>query len=73
MAKKIAEAGLPDRCVPHGGARRPLGELAEAGCSTHQIMSITGHKSLIEVERYTKAAQQRRLSKQAMKISEGGS
>ena len=32
--------------------------LAEAGCSTHQIASITGHRSLKQIERYTEAANQ---------------
>jgi integrase len=41
--------------------------LAEAGCTTHQIMAVTGHKSLSEVERYTKAAQQKRLAQEAFK------
>jgi hypothetical protein len=40
--------------------------LAEAGCSPHQIMAITGHKSLKEVEVYTKAAGQKGLAKSAM-------
>jgi hypothetical protein len=30
--------------------------LAEAGATSHQIMAITGHQSVDEVERYTKAA-----------------
>ena len=32
----------------------------------HKIMAITGHESLKEVERYTKAAEQKRLAKSAM-------
>ena len=32
----------------------------------HEIMVITVHKSLKEVERYTKAAEQKRLAKSAM-------
>jgi len=30
------------------------------------IMAITGHKSLSEVQNYTKAAEQKRLARQAM-------
>jgi hypothetical protein len=33
---------------------------------SHEIASITGHASLAEVSRYTKAADQRRLGPQAM-------
>jgi hypothetical protein len=40
--------------------------LAEAGCSAHEIAAITGHKTLKEVERYTKSAEQARLARQAI-------
>ena len=30
--------------------------LAEIGCTAHEIAAITGHSTLGEVERYTKAA-----------------
>lgn len=54
--------------------RRTASSVAVVPLDKQQIMSITGHKSLTEVERYTKAAaQQKILSKQAMKLSEGGS
>jgi enterobacteria phage integrase len=56
MADAIKAAELPDRCVPHGLRKAAARRLAEAGCTTHEIASITGHKSLKEVERYTQAA-----------------
>src|SRR5450631_2255442 len=60
-------AGLPKRCTMHGlrkgGARR----LAEAGATPHEIMAITGHKTLSEVERYTKAVDRNRLAETAIK------
>ncbi|WP_451994915.1 hypothetical protein [Azospirillum argentinense] len=40
--------------------------MAEAGASTRQIMAITGHASLSEVERYTREAEQRQLAADAM-------
>lgn len=59
------KAGLP-QCSSHG-LRKLMGKrLAEAGASTHEIASVLGHKSLQEAQKYTKAAEQRRLSKQAM-------
>ena len=67
MADKIAAAGLPDLCVTHGLRKAAARLLAEAGCTTHQIMAVTGHKSLSEVERYTKGAQQKRLAEEAFK------
>ena len=63
-------AGLP-QCSAHGLRKAGATRLANAGCSTDQIKAITGHKSLSEVERYTKAADQRRLARQAMTIQVG--
>jgi integrase len=60
-------AGLPQRCVFHGLRKAALTRLADAGCSVHEIAAISGHKTLKEVERYTKAADQARLARNAMK------
>jgi integrase len=67
MADKIGEARLPDRCVTHGLRKAAGRRLAEAGCSTKEIAAILGHESLKEVERYTKAAEQKRLAAAAMR------
>jgi len=40
--------------------------LAEAGCSVYEIMSVTGHKSITEVERYTREASQKKLAPAAL-------
>lgn len=53
------EAKLP-QCSAHGLRKASAARLAELGCSVHEIMSITGHDSVSEVQRYTKAASQRR-------------
>ncbi|WP_442859439.1 tyrosine-type recombinase/integrase [Bosea sp. Tri-49] len=53
MADAIDAAGLPERCVTHGIRKAAARRLAEAGCTAHEIASITGHKSLNEVQRYT--------------------
>lgn len=66
MADAIGEAGLPDRCVLHGLRKAAARCLAEAGCSTHEIMAITGHKTLAEVQRYTEAVEQEGLAKKAI-------
>jgi integrase len=60
MKQAAAEAGLSSHCLPHG--RR----LAESGASAKQIASISGHKTLREIERYTDAADQKRLSRAAI-------
>jgi integrase len=66
MSTAIREAGLLGRCKPHGLRKAAARRLAEAGCSASEIMAITGHKTLAEVERYTRAAEQERLARQAM-------
>ncbi len=59
------EAGLR-HCSAHGLRKACATRLANAGCTPEQIKSITGHKTLSEVARYTKAADQDRNAKQAM-------
>ena len=58
-------AGLP-HCSIHGLRKAAARRLAEAGCSAHEIAAITGHKTLKEVERYTRSAEQARLARQAI-------
>lgn len=57
-------AGVP-HCCPHGLRKAAARRLAEAGCTPHQIQSITGHTTLKEVERYTREADKKRLAIQA--------
>lgn len=72
MADAIEAAGLPDRCVLHGLRKASARRLAEAGCTPHQIMAITGHKTLTEVTRYTSSVEQEDLAKQAIVKLEAG-
>ena len=58
-------AGLP-HCCAHGLRKAAARRLAEAGCTEHEIAAITGHASLREIARYTKAADQVRLAVAAM-------
>jgi integrase len=60
------EAALPKRASVHGLRKAACRRLAEAGCSAHEIMSISGHASLREVQRYTEAAEQARLARQGI-------
>ena len=66
ISAAIREAGLPVRCKAHGLHKVAARRLAEAGCSVSEIAAITGHKTLAEVERYTRAADQERLARQAI-------
>jgi integrase len=59
-------AGLPKHCSAHGLRKAACRRLAEAGCSANEIAAISGHASLDEVARYTKAADQARLARNAM-------
>jgi integrase len=66
------EAGCHDVSA-HSFRKATARRLAEIGCTAHQIGSITGHASLAEVERYTEAADRKRMAKEAMaKLVEGG-
>lgn len=65
------EAGLP-QCSAHGLRKAAASRLAELGCTELEIMSVTGHSTSKEVERYTRAARRRVLAKSAMaKFSSG--
>jgi integrase len=64
--KWCRDAGLPSDCHFHGLRYSAAKTLAEAGCSTHQIASITGHKTLGMVQKYSKGVEQRRLATEAM-------
>jgi integrase len=71
--ERCDEANCPD-IAAHGLRKGCARRLAEIGCSAHEIAAITGHASLAEVERYTKAANRKRLAKSAMtKLVEAGS
>jgi integrase len=60
------EAGLPKHCAAHGLRKAAATRLANAGCTAEMIKAITGHKTLTEVSRYTRAADQARLARQAV-------
>jgi integrase len=59
-------AGLPKRCTAHGLRKAACRRLAEAGCSANEIMAISGHGTMKELIRYTKAADQARLARNAL-------
>jgi len=63
---KARKAGVPKGRSPHGLRKACCRRLAEAGCSPHEIMSVSGHETLKEVERYTKAANRARLANSAI-------
>ena len=51
--KWCREAGLP-HCSAHGLRKACVVRLITEGCTPHQIMAITGHQTLKEVDRYAR-------------------
>jgi integrase len=66
FAKWATEAGLPARCRLHGLKKGGMRRLAEDGSTTHELMAISGHRTLSEVQRYTDGADQKRLADSGM-------
>ncbi|MCP4304252.1 MAG: tyrosine-type recombinase/integrase [bacterium] len=71
MRDAITTAGLPLSAQPHGLRKAAGRRLADAGCSSHEIMAVLGHKTLAEAERYTRDADQVRLSGSGIAKLEG--
>jgi integrase len=66
IAAAARAAGLPAKCMAHGLRKAALRRLAEHGSTSKQIQAVSGHRTLAEVERYTRQADQRRLAKAAI-------
>ncbi len=58
-------AGLP-HCSAHGLRKAGATIAAENGAKPHQLMSIFGWRTLAEAERYTRAADRKKLAGEAM-------
>jgi len=71
MSAAVRAAGLPVRCKVHGLRKAAARRLAEAGCTANEIAAVTGHKTLAEIERYTRAADQEQLGRQAIEKQSG--
>jgi integrase len=59
------QAGVPKNLSAHGLRKAGATRLADHGCTDHEIMAWGGWRTLKEVQRYTKAANRKRLAKQA--------
>lgn len=64
---KCDAAGLP-QCSAHGLRKAGAARAAEAGASTHALMAIFGWLTIAEAERYTRAAERRRMARDAMPL-----
>jgi hypothetical protein len=50
----------------HGLKKAGMRRLAEDGGTTHELMAFSGHRTLSEVQRYTKGANNRKLADSGM-------
>lgn len=68
LPRWLERIGMPDAkgLNVHGLRKLAAASLADAGCSTHEIMAITGHRTLAMVQHYTKTADQVRLAGDAI-------
>ncbi|MGE3156984.1 MAG: tyrosine recombinase XerC [Xanthobacteraceae bacterium] len=66
FAKWATQAGLPRECRLHGLKKGGMRRLAETGATAHELMAISGHRTLTEVQRYTEDANRKLLADSAM-------
>ena len=62
----IAAAGLAGDLSPHGLRKATARRLAQAKCTPHEIMAVTGHRTLAEVMRYTREVNQQDMADTAI-------
>jgi integrase len=67
FARWASKAGLPPRCRLHGLKKGGMRRLAESGGTTHELMAISGHLTLSEVQRYTEQADRKKLADSGMR------
>jgi len=70
--RRCNEAGLRKGLSAHGLRKAMCRRLAERGCSINMIAAVSGHASLKEIARYTKAADQERMADAAIERLVGG-
>lgn len=61
-----------ERCSAHGLRKAAATSLAEAGATAHQLMAWFGWRSIKEAERYTRAADQKKLAASVVPMFGGG-
>jgi integrase len=71
MREWCDEAGLP-HCTSHGLRKTGAAIAAENGATAHELMSIFGWLTLKEAERYTRAAEQKKIAARAITMLERG-
>lgn len=64
MRKWRRSAGLPEGIASHGVRKSTGSMMAEAGCTSYQIMAVHGHSDPRSSEYYTRRARRRKLAEQ---------
>ncbi|MBV6633860.1 MAG: tyrosine-type recombinase/integrase [Alphaproteobacteria bacterium] len=64
--RAVCDAAGLNHCSAHGLRKSMSDTIAEAGGTDHEVMSVTGHQTIAEVQRYTKAARRDRIANSAM-------
>jgi site-specific recombinase XerD len=67
MRQWCDEANLP-HCAGHGLRKAGATRAAENGATAHQLQAIFGWRTLSQAEVYTRAAEQKRLAGDAIKL-----
>ena len=62
----LQRSRLKNGLSAHGLRKAKSRRLAEKGRSAHEIMAVTGHKTLAELQRYTEAAERKKMALRAM-------
>lgn len=66
---RAREAGVSKS--PHGLRKAAARRVAEGGGTVHQVKSLTGHRTLSEVQRYTEQVQQENMARTAVALLSG--
>lgn len=66
MSRLLDRHGFRPHLNVHGLRKLAAADLADAGCTAHEIAAITGHATLAMVELYTKSADQKKLATAAI-------
>lgn len=65
--RRCNEAALP-QCSAHGVRKASAARAAENGATVHQLMAVFGWMTMREAERYTRAAQRKKLAADASRL-----
>lgn len=66
LPEALCRIGLTNELNVHGLRKLACANLADAGCSTHEIAAITGHRTLGMIQLYTETANRRKLGRSAI-------